>query len=225
MKRLVFRAPILVVALSFCSVASAVPGQTLSWSNLDADQAGNGGTAYIEGDQYFVMQSFTTGSSATLLQSIVLDMDAGSGSGFSLALYSAGVNAPGSLLETLSGSTAPTVDTTYSFTSGSSIVLSANTTYWWVTSVEPLGGSFSTALTPFSSATSDSGWSIGEGYWTIQSGDSFDSLSSFGGRSFKFAVATSAIPEPSTYAAFAGLGALGFVISRRRRVGARVATA
>lgn len=218
LKSLVSRASILAAALSLRSVASAIPGETISWSNLDANNASSGIAGYVSGIQYVVVQSFTTGASATELGSILLDMESGSGSGFSLALYSAGVNAPGSLLETLSGSAAPTSAATYSFTSGLSIALSANTTYWWVASVESesLEGQFKIALTTFSSEANDGGWSIGQGYSTYPSDEGFGPLNPFRKKSFQFAVTTSAIPEPSTYAALAGFGAFAFVVWRRR---------
>lgn len=96
----------------------------------------------------------------------------------------------------------------YSFTSGTTLELSANTTYWMV-------------------AESQSGSSSWKGSGATPTG-----LASFGGYSFtsdsgttwaahtssmpSFAINGSAIPEPSTYAAIAGALAIGFAAYRRR---------
>jgi hypothetical protein len=220
MQFLPVRASILAATLFFLSATGVIHAQTVVWSNLDAPPTGYGSALYSGGTVTVAMQSFMTGDTATELDNITLAIaSTGQGTGFSLGLYSAGAGVPGALLETLSGSTSPTIAGQYSFVSESSFALSANTTYWWVASVEPAGNpSFHIGLALFSSLESDEGWSIGQGYYsTIQPDDSFGSLSSFGGRSFRFSVSTvSAIPEPSIYAVFAGLGALAFVIWRRR---------
>lgn len=55
------------------------------------------------------------------------------------------------------------------------------------------------------------------GDYLDQSALSFSSFEGVQAPSLSFSVSTSAVPEPSSYAAFAGLGMLGFAVCRRRR--------
>lgn len=159
--------------------------------------------------------SFTTGSEATVLNSLSLLGVSGSGTDFSVELYSDSGNLPGTLLETLSGPTSPTsASTTYVYTSGGSLTLSANTTYWWVTTV-PTGttaANFNSNYVTNSADVAADGWSIGRYAYQTNGG----AWSNGTGRSMQFSVSTSAIPEPSTYAALFGAAALGLAAYRRR---------
>ena len=61
-----------------------------------------------------------------------------------------------------------------------------------------------------------SGWVLTEA-WAINDDGMIVGTGTFGGETRAFMLSVSAIPEPSTYAALAGLAALGFAALRRRR--------
>lgn len=198
------------------SIATVSRAQiVVSVSNLT--QPNNAGTTSISFNNsssfQYPTQAFTTGSSATVLSNITLSLGNGSGSGFALKLYSDNAGAPGTLLETLTGSSSPTTAGNYAFTSGASTALSATTTYWWVATTT--SGNFNIKDTTSTAETSSTGWTIAD--------SGFDQQNNSGSLVndqdvFLFSVSTtSAVPEPGTYAAVAGFIALGFAAHRRRR--------
>ena len=212
----------LAAALLCLAAVATGRAQTVAFSTLGLTGAGYRGPSFASGSGHeAVAQAFTTGGTAMNLSAITLafNYNGDFSSGFSLAVYSNNSGAPGTLLETLSGASEPNTTANYSYTSGASTLLSANTTYWWVASVTPSGTpSFNILLTSSPSGTNSNGWGIGNAYTAVQTDTTFGSLSAVGGRSFQFSVeTTSAIPEPSTYAALAGAAVLGLAIYRRRR--------
>lgn len=117
----------------------------------------------------------------------------------------------------LTGTANPSTAGSYTFTAASQ-VLAANTTYWIVAGVSSGAGSYrwnaSTAAgfyeTAFTTqpdafaASNDGGTS-----WSVSTGASSNP--------YLFSVSAVAVPEPSTYAALAGVAALGLALWRRRR--------
>lgn len=204
-------------ALALLAITGSVQAQTVMVSNLGEEAGGYGAFVNdtIAGDPYVlnVASDFTTGNEAATLDSITLLFDANSsGSGFVLSLYSAGEGQPGSLLETLSGPDSPGEANAYTYSSVNATPLEANTTYWWVGSVG--NGQFNYRNTYSSAETGAAGWSIGDSSSFSQlNGGAWESS---GGAQVRFSVSvTSAVPEPGTYAAFAGAAALGFAVWRR----------
>lgn len=219
-KRLVYSLPAAALILSlFLAGTRAANAQTIAAvSNLDQSAYASVQVLAISSIPLYsrLAQSFTTGASAFLLDNITVKIYDGtnSGSGFSVDLYSDLDGQPGSLIETLSGSNQPSSGD-YAYTSAGSTTLAADSTYWWVASLSE-GGSRSTSLweTNSTAETGLSGWTIGDGH--AYSGSSTGGWSSTSSP-LQFSVNGSAVPEPSTYAAFAGLAALGLAAFRRRR--------
>ncbi len=90
----------------------------------------------------------------------------------------------------------------YSF--GSGVVLAPDTYYWVYTSTsQQIGNTFGNAY--------------GDGFYYSSSASGTNYTMNVGGIDATFAVTASAIPEPSTYAALAGLAALGLAAWRRKR--------
>lgn len=213
----------LAVAL-LLALANPTSAQTVVVSNLAEASSGSLGvsSSYDEdfggASRYSRAGSFTTGSSTQYLDNITLAINGGSGSGFSLALYSNSSSAPGSLIHALSGSTAPTSAGNYAYIPTATTLLNANTTYWWVASVPYVSAGqniqFNLKSTGSLAETSSSGWTIGDRRGQQQNDTTWQT---FGGSVLFSVSATSAIPEPGTYAAFAGLAALGLAAYRRRK--------
>lgn len=211
------------LAVSAFSAANAQAQVTLV-SNLDQTTSGSG-DVYVSGfggnfTRFYAAQTFTTGSASATLASIDVSFSQMnfSNTTFSLRLFSNAGSQPGSSIETLSGSTSPS-DGVFSYTSSGSTVLAPNTTYWWVASSSTNGVIFHPTFTASQSETSSYGWTIGNVGYT-GSTTSPSSLPTFSSIStpFQFSVsAVSAIPEPSTYAALAGLVVLGTAVAIRRR--------
>lgn len=132
-------------------------------SNEAEISIGSTGEQWAVGSYLAMADSFTTGSSATNLSSVSLVIFGSSGTGFSLSLYSDAAGAPGTSVESLSGNASPTSGT-YSYTSGGSTVLAANTTYW-VVAAGPTSGPdyyFNFDTTSSTAQTGAAGWSIGD---------------------------------------------------------------
>lgn len=208
--------------LFFLALALGLQAQTVIVSNIAQSSNGSVPVAFFPAvgidpaQKYDEAQSFTTGSSATYLNSIsIFFQSGGTGNGFSVDLHSGTSANPGTLLAPLSGSTAPTAAGNYPFTPTGQLTLSSNTTYWWVASVPADSGQigFNIGSTASNAETSPDGWTIGDtfrqqpisGGWNAAAG------------SLMFKVNVSAIPEPSTYAAFFGVTAFAFAIHRRKR--------
>jgi hypothetical protein len=95
---------------------------------------------------------------------------------------------------------------TGSYSFGGGVVLAPNTYYWVYTSTAQQVG-----LTIGNTYT--------DGFYYSSAGSGVNYTMNVGGTDAAFAVTASAIPEPSTYAALAGLGALGLAAWRRRSLG------
>lgn len=202
----------------------AVPAGAQTVSNLDTTTVGSS-SVFVSGSPgnftyYFAGQTFTTGSSASTLDSITLSFNDGSYSAnvFQLSLWSDNSGSLGSQIEILSGEANPRIGSTYTYTSGASTALAANTTYWWVATNTSNGAIFELNYTSDTSEDpgAAAGWSIGDVRHTGSSNDGSINFSTTGAP-FQFSVAaTLAVPEPSTYALLAGLMVLGICVWRRR---------
>lgn len=189
---------------------------------------GTGATANIGtqggGETWRRVFTFTTGTSASSFEFTSFTMSFNNASGspgtLSVGLYSAfnaGTVAGGSgLLGNLSlssGNPASAGNAVYSGTA----TLSASTTYYLLLSSAsaPAGNNYTYNVV--NSGNEDSGglagWTIGDSAFESNGNNTWTSLSGPG----HFSIQASAIPEPSTYAAIMGLGALGFVVWNRRR--------
>lgn len=220
-QRLVSFLPAAALALGlFLAGTGSASAQTMvAVSNLD-EPAYAGLQVYTTDSSFYIRrgQSFTTGDSATLLESITVRISHANtpGTGFNVALYSDLEGNPGSLIETLSGDNNPSSGD-YTYTSSGSLQLAANSTYWWVASMTQ-GGNQNISLTGTTSTaeTGLSGWTIGNSHAYSLSADGDWSSSS--PNLPQFSLNVSAVPEPSTYAAFAGFAALiGAFVWRRRK--------
>ena len=184
-------------------------------SNETESSTGSTDEQWFGSSYLAVANSFTTGSSGTTLSDVSLVIFGSSGTGFSLALYTDAAGAPGTAVESLSGNATPTTGT-YSYTSSGS-TLAANTTYW-VVAAGPSSGPdyyFNFTTTPSTAETGAAGWTIGNSY-SYSTSPSL-TWTPAGSSAIQFSVNTTAVPEPSSYAALAGVGALMLVASRRRR--------
>ncbi len=173
-----------------------------SWLNVNATQ--------------WLGQPFTTGSSSFTLNSVSMEFVAGGTStGFAFRLYTAGVGQPGTLLETLTPSANPNTGGTITFTSTNSTQLDANTSYWVVASVTSTQAARAN-MTSSTGETSAYGWTFSDiRYQSANSGASWATRTTF--PRLSITATASAIPEPSTYAALAGVAVLGLAVYRRRR--------
>lgn len=174
-----------------------------------------------------VLTSFTTGSSATSFDftgiDVVFQNSTGSASGLTINLYGPGMNLSdiSTGVDFLTGLTlssgSPVSAGTSSFLG--SATLSANTTYYLLFQADGTFGTFNSYTLGVPSTGNQSGYPG----WTISDGSEvyFNSTSHSSSAPVTFAVyateATSAVPEPSTYAALAGAAALGLAIWRRSR--------
>ena len=198
---------VLLAALASVSAYSQVTVSNLE--NTVSSESSVYSTIWLAG-------SFTTDSSIYSLSSVtVLLNDVPSTSTpLALSIYSDNTGLPGTLLETLSGSS-PTTGGQFSFTS-SGLTLNPDTTYFLVGST-PGNGIYHWAYTSDTSEliTGGSGWTLANDRWT--SSNSGTSWNNYSGTPLMFSVtAASAVPEPGAYAALAGLAALAFLAFRRR---------
>jgi hypothetical protein len=161
----------------------------------------------------WVGQAFTTDANSYTLNSVTLSMRNATLSGgmFSVGIYSNNSNNPGSLLETLSGSTSPDSYINYTFTS-SGLSLTANNTYHVVASVSSGLANYSWVNTSDNSTTGAWGF---PNYITLSSDQGVNWAQA--GTKMILSVTATPIPEPGTYSAIFGALALGVVVWRRRR--------
>lgn len=202
------------ISLLLAFVAGGLSAQTTFVSNMNN---GAGGGIYVFDNQW-VAREFTTGANAGGYQLNHVDLALNRFSSdptFAVSLWSDASNAPGSQLGvfTYAGS-----GTQFNWVSGAN--LNAATTYWiTVSSTQSFDGSTSHAwgATPDASFALAGGWTAGAALGSADQGGGWGNLPS----NFQFAVTATeltAIPEPSTYAALAGLAAMvGAVVARRRR--------
>ncbi len=170
--------------------------------------------------------SFTTGAVAADFTGVSLIFGAnkaGSPGPLTFGLYATTFNTSngtGSLLTTLTTSGDPLVAGTYSFTvPAGPVTLAAGTTYYLRLSADGAPSSsnyFDLRYTTSTAEISLTGWTIGDLIYTYSGGSLLSSVAQPPRFSVQ-ATEVGAVPEPSTYAMFAGLGVLGFAAWRRRK--------
>lgn len=162
-----------------------------------------------------VAGSFTTDSATYSLTSVTLHLGSvDTSSPLTVSIYNDNSGQPGSSLATLSGAS-PTSGGYYTFTS-TGLALSANTTFWVAATTSGSGAYWLNTTDDLSqSNTGGATWTIGDDTKLFSSG-SWNTIPV----SALMSVTATAVPEPGTYAALAGLTALGFVAWRRRRAAA-----
>ncbi len=174
--------------------------------------------------------NFTTGTTAADFTgvSLTFNIAVGSPGALTLGLYSTftngGIPANGAsnLLTTLTvfGTNQPTTGGLVTFSvSGLPLTLAAGTTYYLKLSADsvPATGNnyFAVPGTALTGQTGLTGWSIGDS--SSYGNGSFYNANSLMPSFSVQATEVSAVPEPSTYAAIAGVAMLGFAVWHRRR--------
>ncbi len=217
------------LAAALLALAPAAHAQT-AVSNLGQS---SGATATIGtydggGEEWRRAFTFTTGSSASSFNftGLTMTFNAASGSpgALTVALYSTfdpnTTAGGGSLLSTLSLSSGSPTSSGNSVFTGSATLQPSTTYYLQFSSATAAAGNYY-SYPVVGSGSEDAGglpgWTIGNSAYESNYNNTWTTLSGPG----LFSVQASAIPEPSTYAALAGLGALGLALWRRRVAAAR----
>jgi hypothetical protein len=156
---------------------------------------------------------FTTDNQAYELTSIKVNLAVPSdtSSPLTVQLLSDNSSAPGTVLDTLSGSN-PTGGGIATFTSSGSVHLDANTAYWVALSTSGTAN-YSWDTSTFVAGPNTANTGVGSIGGFSQNG-SAESTS----RWFLFGVSGTAVPEPATYATVSGMALLAFGVWRRRAV-------
>ena len=182
-------------------------------SNIDSNLNG----FVIVGETNWFASSFVTDASAAAftLDQIELSMSAtggGSEGGFTVGIYADSANAPGTLLETLSGDANPAPAGLYDYTSAG-LSLSTNTKYWVVVGVTVDNFFFWNIENSLPTGT----WTIpGAVSISTNAGSDWETFTGVDDKPLMFSVSATPGPEP----AGAGLLALGFAavaMARKRR--------
>ena len=210
----------LLTAVVFALLGLPLHGQVTAVSNLAQTFSTTHTVGDSGGKNFRDAISFTTGATVTDFSSItVYGFGGGSIADFSINLYSGiGGAGPTGLIASTTGTANPSSLQNYVYTTNAPATLLANSTYWVVASAPTAPASAFFAWRSTNSTAEDggvlSGWSLGDTRWASLNGGT--SWSGLGGAIPQFSVQVSAIPEPSTYAVFTGLAALGWVAFRRR---------
>lgn len=194
--------------VALLSVRSEVAFAQVTTTNLGAGGRGN---ESVRANNW-LGQAFTTDGLSYTLDSVTLQFGTATATGgqFFAAVFSANGNNPGTLLETLTGSTSPSGAASYTFTS-TGLSLSANTTYHLVTGVTGGLGDFSWQSVSLATGVT--------GPWTFP--NYFTASTNQGGgwsqtgAKMVMSVTATAVPEPGITSLLAGLCGLSAVAWRR----------
>lgn len=174
-----------------------------------------------EAIQYFQAQSFTTGGASYVLGSITPYFDNSYGGGFTMALHSNNGGTPGEFIATLSGNSTPDFGLDSSYAPSSTVTLDADTTYWFVTSINPSvsRGAANIFVNPVGNftATAAEGWSVGQSaQQSTRDGISDDwNVDPVYALLFEVDATLTAAPEPTRMLLLA-VGSFGLILRRRR---------
>jgi hypothetical protein len=205
-------------ALSYAALATAMAcanlnADVVTLTNLNDDFTSGYG---LSGGH---ANAFTLGDDSSTLGSITFYMQVSSSdTSFTASIYSNNSGNIGSVLcsSTLTGLTSGNKDVTFSDFTGTTL-LDSNTTYWVVLQSVGNTNSSSDLYQATTSATSAYGWSAISGVKQYQSGFGWSTMYSGVNEQFTISATVSDVPEPASYAAFFGLGVLGFAGFRRLR--------
>ncbi len=190
-------------------------------SNLANPLNGAFSVQFNDPDGFSRAQQFTTGSIASILNSVTLSMnatgvvDAGT---FHVDLYSSSASSlPDQPLLSLDGTTNPSATSLYTYTAPTSFQLAASTTYWIVASIDPAAPTkfYNWEFTIFSAVDGQPGWSMG----ASSIGHSFlGGATSWSGVNvpLKMEITATPVPEPAAWGtAILGVGLLSLLRPRR----------
>ncbi len=189
-------------------------------SNLDETLAvhntvGDGGEIRSQAVR-FITDSSAAGFS---LQGVTLKLGGSAqGNGFSVSIYSHSNNLPATLLEILTGSSAPSPAGNYYYTSAN-LQLAPDTSYWIVANSQDPSTSYGWAKTSSSSFLYEGDWKIPTTITTAYGVGLTNNVtwySSYDGTPFQFSINAIPIPEPSTTVILLGAGAILAIAYRRR---------
>jgi hypothetical protein len=215
---------ILSAALMAGCAVPAFAGTSDYVSNLTNTVAGNWGLdSSGEGSYSEIGQEFYSGSTSVTLNTLTLDLYATATSSFTISLYEfdsslTSNGGPGTLVASFDSQTLSTLNTAslVTFTPTSSVTLAAGTNYFIVLSglTSNSNWCYTTNLAQSSSSgmtiTDNLEYNYNDGFmgWVNVETETNNKSLMFG--------LNSSVPEPSAYAFLGGLGALGFVLIRRK---------